>query len=166
MPALSINTAVNKPMHALTQRGFTLIELVIVLVLLGAMAAIALPRWAPADTTVAAQADRLGRDLRHAQIMAMQQGRTLTLDIQTASTYRVADSGSSTVTDPATQQPFAISMENSVTVSGADTEFDSLGRPVSGGTLLTVQRAFTISGSTTVATVTVSPVTGFVSVTP
>jgi hypothetical protein len=125
-----------------------------------------LPRWAPADTTVAAQAYRLARDLRHAQTMAMQQWRTLTLDIQTAATYRVADSASTTVTDPATQQPFAVVMDNNVTVSGTDTDFDSLGRPVSGGVLLAVARVFTITGTSTTATVTVSAVTGFVSVTP
>ena len=147
-------------------RGFTLIELIIVLAIIGSMAAIALPRWAPEDTTVAAQADRLARDLRHAQAMAMSQARTLTLDIQGASTYRVIDSGSMTVSDPATQQLFQVSMDNNVTVSGADTGFDSLGRPVAGGVLLPAARVFTVSGSSTTATVTVSAVTGFISVTP
>jgi len=153
-------------MRTFRQQGFTLIELVIVLMLLGIMSAIALPRWAPADTTVSAQANRLARDLRHVQSMAMQQGRTLTLDIQTAATYRAADSGSITVTDPATQQPFTIAMDNNVTVSGIDTDFDSLGRPVASSTLLATPRIFTVTGNTTVATVTVSPVTGFIVVSP
>ena len=153
-------------MRTFRQQGFTLIELVIVLMLLGIMSAIALPRWAPADTTVSAQANRLARDLRHVQSMAMQQGRTLTLDIQTAATYRATDSGSITVTDPATQQPFTIAMDNNVTVSGIDTDFDSLGRPVASSTLLATPRIFTVTGNTTVATVTVSPVTGFIVVSP
>lgn len=149
-----------------THNGFTLIELVIVLALIGAMAAIALPRWAPADTTVGAQADRLARDLRHTQSMAMTQGRTLTFDIQPATAYRVIDSSSMTVTDPATQQPFQVTLDNNVTLGGTDTGFDSLGRPVSAGTLLPAARVFTVSGSSTTATVTVSAVTGYVSVTP
>ena len=153
-------------MLATSNRGFTLMELVIVLAIIGSMAAIALPRWAPADTTVGAQADRLARDLRHAQSMAMHQGRSLTLDIQSSTAYRVADSSSTTVTDPATQQAFLVAMDNNVTVSGTDTGFDSLGRPVFGGSLLSSARVFTVSGSSTTATVTVSPVTGFVSVTP
>ena len=153
-------------MQTRTHSGFTLIELVVVLAILGSLAAFALPRWAPADTTVAAQADRLARDLRHAQAMAMSQARTLTLDIQAASTYRVIDGASMTVTDPATQQPFTVSLDNNVTVSGIDTAFDSLGRPVAAGSLLASARVFTVSGSSTTATVTVSPVSGFISVTP
>jgi hypothetical protein len=98
--------------------------------------------------------------------MAMHQGRSLTLDIQSSTTYRVADGSFTTVTDPATQQAFQVTMDNNVTLSGIDTGFDSLGRPVAGGSLLSTARVFTVNGSTTTATVTVSAVTGFVSVTP
>lgn len=147
------------------QRGFSLTELVVVLAVLGILAAYALPRWAPADTTVAAQADRLARDLRHAQAIAMNQGRTLRFDIQGPAAYSVT-SGGTPVTDPATMQPFQITLDNSVTVSGTDTDFDSLGRPADSGSLLASARVFTVSGSTRTATVTLSPVTGFVAVSP
>ena len=147
-------------------RGFTLIELLLVLVILGALSAYALPRWEPTDTTVAAQADRLARDLRHAQALAMNQGRSLRIDLQPPSGYRVTDSSGTTVTDPADQQPFQVALDNNVTLGGSDTEFDSLGRPVSAGTLLGADRSFTLNGNTTTATVTLSAVTGFVTVTP
>lgn len=146
-------------------RGFTLIELVIVLVILSILAAFALPRMATTDTTVAAQAYRLARDLRHAQAMAMNQGRTLSVDIQAPASYRVTDSGT-TVTDPATMESFQITLDNSVTIAGTDTDFDSLGRPASVGTLLSAARIFTLSGTSRNATVTLNAVTGFVSVNP
>lgn len=149
----------------MNSRGFTLIELVIVLAMLSILAAFALPRMATTDTTVAAQADRLARDLRHAQAMAMNQGRTLSFDIQAPASYRVANSGS-TITDPATMESFQITLDNGVTLTGTDTDFDSLGRPASAGTLISAPRVFTVSGTSRTATVTLSAVTGFVSVAP
>jgi len=146
-------------------KGFTLLELVIVLVILGTVSALAIPRFAPSDNTVAAQADRLARDLRHAQSLALSQGRTLDFVVQSATTYRVSFGGS-TITNPATQQPFQVTLDNNVTLTGTDTGFDSLGRPVSAGVLLGTARVFTLSGSSRAATVALSPVTGFVTVAP
>lgn len=146
-------------------QGFTLLELVIVTVILGVLAAFAVPHFAPADNTVAAQADRLARDLRHAQALALNQGRTLDFDVQSATAYRVSFGGS-TLTDPATLQPFTVTLDNNVTLAGTDIAFDSLGRPVAAGSLLATARVFTLSGSTRSATVTLAPVTGFVRVTP
>jgi len=150
---------------ARSERGFSLIELVIVLVMLGILAAYALPRWAPADTTVASQAERLARDLRHAQTIAMNQGRSLVFDIQAPAAYRVTSSGTP-ITDPATLQDFQVTLDSGVTVAGTDTDFDSLGRPTGSGILLTAPRVFTLSGTSRTATVTLSAVTGFVSVSP
>ena len=155
------------PQSPLTARmnGFTLLELVLVLVIMGTLAAFAVPRISPADNTLAAQADRLARELRHTQALALNQGRTLVFDVQSATAYRVTFGGS-TITDPATQQPYQVTLDNNVTLTGIDTGFDSLGRPFAAGSLLDTARVFTLSGSSRTTRVTLSPVTGFVTVTP
>ena len=58
----------SKPCYPVTcSYGFTLIELVAVMVILATLGAVALPRFAHNDATVPAQADQLGRAIRHAQ---------------------------------------------------------------------------------------------------
>jgi len=145
--------------------GFTLIELVIVLVIVSSLAAMAAPRFTNSDSTLIAQAHRLARDLRHVQAMAMNQGRTLIFNVDSVTSYRVTFSGS-TITDPATMQPYSVTLDNSVTLSGIDTEIDSMGRPVVTGSLMATERVFTLSGNSRTAAVTLSPVTGFVAVSP
>lgn len=147
------------------QQGFSLIELVIVLVIISSLAAVAIPRFTSSDNTLMAQAHRLALDLRHMQVMAMNQGRTLIFNVQSVTTYRVTFSGS-TITDPATMQPYSVTLGSNVTISGADTEIDSMGRPVAMGSLLATERVFTLSGYSRTVAVTMSPVTGFVAVSP
>jgi prepilin-type N-terminal cleavage/methylation domain-containing protein len=146
-------------------QGFTLIELVIVLGIISGLAAMVVPRFNNSDNTVLAQAHRLARDLRHAQSMAMNQGRTLVFNVQSTTAYRVSYGGS-TVINPATQQPYRVTLDNDATLSGTDTEFDSMGRPSLAGNLLAGNRVYTLSGNSRSAMVTLNPVTGFVSVSP
>ena len=95
----------------------------------------------------------------------MNQGRPLSFELQSSTAYRVTDGGTP-ITDPASMQAFQVTLDNSVTLTGSITSFDSLGRPVAGGALLDAPRVFTLNGSSRTATVTLSAVTGFVSVSP
>lgn len=133
--------------------------------LLAGLAATVVPRVRYADNTLGAQAHRFARDLRHAQALAMSRGRTLRFDIQSASVYRVA-LGESTIDDPATGRPFAVTLDDDVTLSGIDTEIDSMGRPIAAGTPLGTERVFVLDGASRSVAVTLSPVTGFVAVSP
>jgi prepilin-type N-terminal cleavage/methylation domain-containing protein len=148
--------------------GFTLIELVSVMVILATIATLAAPRFIHHDATLPAQADQLGRIIRHAQALAMNRGRPHTVDIQSATSYAITDGATPTpavVRDPSGQlQTFAL--QNGVTLVGSDLAFDSLGRPINGSKLVTNTQNWTLSGSSSTATVSVQPVTGFVSVTP
>jgi len=148
--------------------GFSLIELVSVMIILAATSALAAPHFVHHDATVPAQADQLGRIIRHTQALAMGQGRPLTVDIQSATSYAITDGATptpSTIRDPDGQLQ-AFSLQNGVTLTGADLEFDSLGRPISDSNLVTTTRNWTLNGSSNAATVSVQAVTGFVSVTP
>lgn len=145
-------------------RGFTLIELVSVMLILGIVGSGIMLRWAPGDQSLAAQADLLARNLRHAQAMAMARGVALTLDVQSATSYAITD-GTATVTDYTNElQNFVL--DNGVTLSGPDQVFDSLGRPLNGASLLAASQSWTLSGENTTATVQLQPLTGFVTVSP
>ena len=142
--------------------GFTLVELIAVMIIMTALSALLLPRFLHREATEPAQADQLARTLRHAQALAMGQGRALTFDVVSPSSYAITDGGAP-IRDPAGQlQSFNLS--NGVLIaSGGDLSFDSLGRPISGGSLLSGAQTWSLGGG---ASVTLQPLTGFVTVSP
>ncbi len=147
--------------------GFTLIELVMVMVILATLGAVALPRLAHNDTTVPAHADQLGRVIRHAQAMAMSQGRSLTVDIQSASTYAITDGATTTPVRDAAGEEQIYTLINAVTLAGPDVTFDSLGRPLDGVALGNTVQSWTVTGTgDNTVRVSIQPLTGFVSVIP
>ena len=147
------------------QHGFTLFELVMVIIIVSVLAAIAMPRWSLRDSTVHAQAAQIARDIRHVQMLAMSQGRTLTFQ-SLGNSYRCVDSGSVIITDPATQQPFNIALKNGVTLTIASVNFDSLGRPVTAATPNGSPITYRVPDVSPISTLTITPITGFVTVTP
>lgn len=150
-------------------RGFSLIELAVVLVLLAIFTVFGLTRFEPAETTLPVQTDRLARDIRHMQSLALAQGQRLQL-AAAGSAYQVCLATAtpcdltSAIIDPAHGQSFAVTLENNASVSGTTLIMDSLGRPVSGGALSAADLAFTLTGGVETSTVTVSRLTGFVSI--
>jgi prepilin-type N-terminal cleavage/methylation domain-containing protein len=147
--------------------GFTAVELVVTIILVAILAATAIARWgSTADKSVGYQADRLARDIRHAQMLAFTRSEKLTLTIASTTSYQVVDGGGAVITDPAKGGNFVQDLQNGVTISGGPSiAFDGLGRPTSGGAPAGASVSFTVSGDAKVATVTVAPLTGFVTVT-
>ena len=150
---------------SIQETGFTLLELVTVLLLLAILSTSVFLRWSPGSVTLNAQADQLAATLRHAQALALAQGRGLGLTIQSANAYAITD-GTAVITDPqGVRQAFTLA--NGATLSGNDLRFDSLGRPIDASSnLIATARSWTLGADGSTATVRVEPVTGFVTVTP
>lgn len=157
------HTRMAMPLH---HQGFTLIELIMVLVILGVLSAYVAARWSPGDSAVHTEAAQLARDLRHAQAMAMNGGAALNF-IPFGNSYSVSGS-SGVVQDIARGGPFLHSLASGVNLGGScgTVRFDTLGRPMAGVSLMEASCTFVLSGPSVTSTVTLTPVTGFVTVSP
>jgi MSHA pilin protein MshC len=108
------------PFFAMKSRGFTLIELIMVIVLLGILAVFVAPRLpSVTGTNAAAFADKLKADIRYAQNLAMTQNRRA----------RVYFNGFAGPPGPG----YAAAIDNSAT--GNCTSFSPIADPAGGGNL-------------------------------
>jgi prepilin-type N-terminal cleavage/methylation domain-containing protein len=158
-------------MTSICCRGFTLIELVITMVMMGILSAVVVTDIsARAQHSVTTQADQFRRNLSHLQLLAISRGARLRLTVAAGGGgYSVATCATSACTtrsalvDPATGLNFSVTLTDGVTLSPAGNilDFDSMGRPQSGGSLITATRSYTLTGSGRSVSVTVLPVTGF-----
>jgi len=150
--------------------GFTLVEMVVVMLLAAILVAVTATRWDATDATAPSQADLLARNIRHMQMLAMSWGQGLRLTAAGTSysvacvTAGAAPCNASPVIDPATGQAFSVILENNVTLAGGPTSIDTLGRPVNGAALITTNTTYTLTAGTSTWSVVVRPITGFVTV--
>ena len=81
MQSLGFFTRHIRPARALTPKGFTLVELLVCLAVLGVMASFAIPSWQRVQerSRVEATRDQLMNDLQTARVRALQRGETLQL---------------------------------------------------------------------------------------
>jgi len=154
-----------------TQRGFTLGELIIVLVITGILAAVAIPRLFDKSGFASRGArDFVASALRYAQKSAVAMRRNVCVTVGTTSvtmTYAAAAGSAATcsanVVNPATGLPYSSTVyEQGATVSASTSlAFDALGRPLSAALApLTAAQTITVTGYPTV--VTIEPETGYV----
>ena len=129
-----------------SSKGFSLLELITIIVVLGALAFFALPRLRPSDTSLLTSRDTLVAALTHAQQIAMARdsaSNPITAVITTSS-IDVQENGSS-VDLPNIDYP--ISLPNGVSVTGGVgiLNYDKLGRTspttivLNGSTLINVE---------------------------
>lgn len=150
------------------QQGFTLVELVMVMVIAAVLAAYAMASWSPSDSSVHAQSSHMARDIRHAQMLAMQLGAPVSVRLTGSTGYRITDTGGTTLNDPASGDSLSRAYADGVTRSGScgQIDFDTLGRPYSGGALMSASCTYVLNADRGRSTITMTPVTAYLGVSP
>ena len=86
-----------------SERGFTLIELVITLIILSLLAYTVISRWSASTFDLQAAAEQLIADIRYTQMLAMTRGQRYRINY-TSNSYRISDrTDSTTIPEPATK---------------------------------------------------------------
>ena len=148
-------------------QGFTLVELVSVLLLTAILAAVAMNQWPGAGINLAAQADRLQSDIRYAQSLAMNRGQRYRLNLA-ADHYWISDAGGSVTVALPGSGAAVVTLSNGITLSSAYgfLVFDGKGAPYTTadtpGTPLAADAVITLSADGDSRTLSISPETGHV----
>lgn len=160
--------------------GFTLVELMIVVVILGVAAAIAVPMVSSAGSLQLRSAiNMVAADLEYAKSQAITTGQRHCVEFDaTSETYRITDAAGNTISHPVKKGfPYVINFSNDgrldqVDIASADFDgtgtvsFDYLGSPYNGGASPTALNSGVVilRAGGAGKTVCVEPVTGFISI--
>ena len=156
-------------------RGFTLIELVMVLLLVAILAFVVTPRSSENTIELSSQAEQVAADIRYAQTLSMTRGAALGGQGRyciffTATGYQYRNNGNSyatpctvAVNHPATGSSAAIVLAgtavSTANLTGNYLEFDTKGQPTSLAAPNT-DATITLTATGGPRTVVVSPITG------
>jgi prepilin-type N-terminal cleavage/methylation domain-containing protein len=144
--------------------GFTLTELVMVMVVIAIIAAIALPRMGNDPVLVSTQAEQLAGDIRYVQSLSMSQGQRYLLRVLSSTTYELEVKGGAQIPHPTgIASPIAFGSAITANPNNFIIGFDGLGIPytdVNVSSALGSTATITLTRDSATRTVTVSPETG------
>lgn len=152
-------------MLARKARGFTLVELIMVMLVMGIIAAIVMPLWPGKQLELSAQASRLASDIRYTQHLATTRGMRFQLLRVSSSSYRIQSIETTpevidtvTLTSGVTLNAFT----NNLIAFGTDgTPYATATIP---GTALSSTLTISLTDGANTASITVTPQTGLVTV--
>ncbi|UCV27514.1 GspH/FimT family pseudopilin [Ferribacterium limneticum] len=156
-----------EPTNRTSSAGFSLVELVVVIVLLGIIAAVAIPRWqGGSGFEERGLRDQVVAALRYAQKSAVAARRTVCVSFSTSpskvdfsisSTYGAADcsTGTSLTGPDGTNLSVVASGASTITSSASNFTFDAAGRPSAAASI-------SVSGLPAALAITVENETGYV----
>ena len=147
------------------ENGFTVIELVAVIVLLGILAISIVPRYPGKSIELNGQIEQLAGDIRFVQSLSMTHGARYCIFFNAgAASYQFRNTNcSAAVAHPATGSSGYISLSNTTmalnNISGTYIEFDTKGKPYTFTAPASVA-TITLSSSGDTRSISVSPETG------
>jgi MSHA pilin protein MshC len=132
-------------------RGFSLIELVVVMVIAAILAALAIPRLTDRETQASWYAEQVRAGLRHAQRQAVAQRRQVFAEVQTTQLrlcYTAGCAVGSVLTQISSGQDYVLPAPDGVTLAPAGVvAFDGLGQSA-GATLTVAGQTITVQAGT------------------
>lgn len=150
--------------HGTSRGGFTLIEVVAVVVILGIISAVVLTRNATLDGQLQARLSELRAQLRYVQLQAMKSGVAYLDLVCDGTNYWAQYANATTLMLPGETNSTVSLSGKGIALTSFDLRFDKLGIPYDGstGNKLTNATTITLTANGTNGTITVSPETGFV----
>jgi len=158
--------------------GFTLVELLIVLVILGISAALAIPMISSAGSTqIRSAANMIAADLEYAKSMAITRGQSYSVVFDKLSErYRIEDASGNVIAHPVKKGfNYEVDFRNDSRLDKVDIQdvdfdstsevsFDYLGSPHNGSGAPLNRGVITLEGGGKTIRVNVEPVTGFITI--
>lgn len=149
--------------------GFTLMEMVIVILIIGILAVVVVPSSNPSDSTLEYQARQVLNDIRYTQALSMATGQRYRWVRTSSSTYQILDSSGTAIALP--NGGTTLTLTSGITFGSLSNlpsnlvVFDSFGVPYTDtstpGTALASTASIPLSNGTLTRSVTITANTGY-----